>query len=157
MGLNVQNFTGFSIMGEFPRNNNYRNTLPIISKSGISYNLQSVQKKPSNLPIIDITIMGEYQDVLNYEYETAYSCGAEITYVGTVSARFGYYHQTIYNYNNTANKNKIKAFTYGLSIDIPAKLYPGLLIDIQVKYTQLPQPSFVKGSSYKDLNLLMLR
>lgn len=121
--------------------------LPIISRIGICYKYgTSKNANFKELRRFQLLSQIEYQNILNYKYYTAYRIGGEINILEILALRCGYFIETMDDYNNSNNLDKLKEFTYGFGLNIPIdKLTDNKIkLNIKVDYTNLPQPSATK-------------
>lgn len=145
IGASIVDFNYGKITLDYNGNKN-TDTLPVITRLGANY--QFVLDKHlliDTLQTFNLLIQGEYQNVLNCEYESAIRTGAEIMILEILSVRAGYYKEKNYDYGiPSENKNEINAITYGVGLQIPLYRVTKIPLNINFDYTSLPQPSYTK-------------
>lgn len=117
---------------------------PQIAKYGISNKFYYYNKDFSDQRyLLGFTAAFEFQDNLNYDFDTAYKCGFELSILDLLFLRSGYYYRTKNDHGYDENKDHIKDFTYGigLKVDMNPIVKFNCPLTINCNYTSLKQPS----------------
>jgi hypothetical protein len=159
IGASIVNFNYANIT--FGNNvNRTTKNLPVITRFGVNYQL-SVDRHflIDNLQTIKLLIQGEYQDVLNSDYESAFRTGIEITFLEIISIRAGYYKEKQFDFGYPVeNYDHISELTYGFGLQIPLYKLTKIPLNINFDYTSLPQPSFSSNNlNHKNFSTYNLR
>jgi hypothetical protein len=139
-GLRLENV--FSNKLSLP--NNVDIELPQVATVGFS-NTMTVYKRPNHnwAEYVDVSLIAEYSDVLNGDYNTRLSFGSELDLSGYIQARIGYLYHTIDDLGfSEFNKDEIREMTYGFGVMLPISQLAGLSRDIrlEIDYARLQHP-----------------
>lgn len=128
--------------------------LPVSLRLGAAYSIvYENQVVFPTMKTIQLTLVAEYQNLLNSKYRTTLSSGLELSCLEILSARIGYYSQSLNDYGLSTNSNAINSVTYGIGVHLPLSAITTNAIPISLKfdYTSLPQPVGNKSSQYVHL------
>jgi hypothetical protein len=137
---------------------NSRIELPQIATLGFSNLMTVYERNEQNLiKYIQLTLIAEYSDVLNSEYNTRFSAGSELDINGYLKARVGYLSHSMDDLGNALNKDAIREPTYGLGFVIPVSTLLGLNTNIYLEcdVSRMQQPIFTKSDN-PDIGMFTL-
>lgn len=121
----------------------FKGELPQIFRAGLGYEYEN-EKKISGFDIFKMTYNFGYKNLLNLDNVYSLQFGAEFTMLEIILVRCGYYYDKLDTRRNTYAKDKIREFTYGFGINIPAaKLFnmsSPLIINMDI--TKLSAPNY---------------
>ena len=141
IGASISNFNYSKITFDF---NGYKsiNDLPVTTRFGANYQFAlNRHLLIDTLQTFRLLIQGEYQKVLNSDYESAIRTGGEIMLLEILSIRAGYYKEIEYNYGfPSVNYGFISGLTYGIGLQFPLYKLTKVPLNINFDYTSLPQP-----------------
>jgi len=146
-GLSIKNVLGSKVKYESPVvvGPVQEEALPIILSLGSSYNVrfQKTDKLP-NLFVLGFTLQFEYQDVLNYDFESGFKMGTEFSLFEILHWRMGYYTIGL-NSNPVNGKKRLEDFTYGFGLFLPVNklLKHDIPVTTSFDMTKLKQPSYI--------------
>lgn len=145
IGASISNFNFAKVTYE----SHYKEVLPVTSRFGINYQFHLNKNIIiDTLETFQFLVQGEYQNVLNSDYETAYRTGVELMLLEMLSIRAGYYMETLYDYGYPSiNFDRINDFTYGFGLQIPLHKVTKIPLKINFDYTSLPQPPYSTNSN----------
>jgi hypothetical protein len=151
LGASIVNFNYAKITLDY-NGNKTTNDLPVIARLGANYQFYlNKHLLIDTLKTFKFLIQGEYQDVLNYKYESAIRTGGEIMLLEILSIRAGYYKEIEYDYGYpSVNYGQISALTYGFGLQIPLYKLTKIPLNINLDYTSLPQPSYTTAYPRMD-------
>lgn len=153
IGASIVNFNSSQISLDYygKKINNY---LPVITRYGTNYQFTVDEHVLiDTLKTVTILVHGEYQDLLNSDYESGVHAGLEVMFFEILSIRAGYYEEKVYDYGlPLSNNSLIASFTYGLGLQLPLNKLTKIPITINVDYTSLPQPSYAAPANYKPMD-----
>jgi hypothetical protein len=135
------------------------NDLPVVTRFGANYQFCLGKRLLTDtLKTLNFLVQGEYQNLLNSIYETAFRVGGEIMILETLSIRAGYYIEKENDFGYpSVNYGKISSFTYGLGLQIPFYKLTKIPMNVNFDFTTLPQPKFSTISpdwkNFKTYNL----
>ncbi|TAE79387.1 MAG: hypothetical protein EAY81_11310 [Bacteroidetes bacterium] len=141
IGASIANFNNSKV--SFSNNNN---DLPVTARLGANYQFYLDKHiLIDTLKTFCLLFQGEYQELLNSNYETAIRTGGEIMLLEILSIRAGYYKEKGYNYGlPSVNNDQISALTYGFGLQIPLNKLTKVPLNIKFDYTSLPQSNSSK-------------
>jgi hypothetical protein len=145
IGTSITNLNFANITLDF-NNNEFKNDLPVITRYGVNYQFHLNKKWISDtLNTFMLLVQGDYQFLLNSDYNDGFHSGLELMFFEILSARIGYYQENQYDYDlPSANEDEISAITYGFGLQIPLNKITKIPLSINFDYTSLPQPSYSK-------------
>lgn len=122
--------------------------LPVTARLGANYQFYLDKHiLIDKLKTVCFLFQGEYQKVLNSDYESALRTGGEITLLEILSIRAGYCKEKVDNYGlPSVNSSQISALTYGVGLQIPLNKLTKVPLNIKFDYTSLPQSNYSKVS-----------
>lgn len=124
--------------------------LPQIVTVGFS-NTMTVYQRPDQewSRYVDVTLVAEYSDVLNSDYNSRFSVGTEMDYSGLIKARIGYFYNSTYDFGVQQNKSALSELTYGAGFVFPISKLMTLdsSIDLEIDFSRMQQPQFTKGNN----------
>ena len=126
------------------------NTLPIISKTGLTYYLNSEINSTRKLELYKIALITEFQTLLNSKFNNRISGGVELTLFEILLLRGGYYTMSIDDRDYSINRDKVESITYGVGLNLPLSKFMKRPLEIVIDYTQLPQPSYIYNRTWED-------
>jgi len=96
------------------------------------------------LRTVETILQVEYQDILNYDHQTALRLGGEVRLVEILALRLGYYRETLDDYGDPANNDNLENTTYGFGIHLPLhKITDGKLpLKVGLDYANMKQPEY---------------
>jgi hypothetical protein len=96
------------------------------------------------LRTVETVLQVEYQDILNYEHQTAVKLGGEVRLIEIVALRLGYYKETVDDYDQDTNRDNIENTTYGFGLHLPLhKITEGKLpLKLGLDFANLKQPEY---------------
>jgi hypothetical protein len=119
--------------------------LPQVATVGFS-NTVTLLKRPDHAwaNYVDVSLIAEYSDVLNSDYNTRLSAGTELDLSSYFKARVGYLYHTSNDFGSDFNKDEIKEVTYGFGAMLPISQLAGISRDIrlEIDYARMQQPLF---------------
>ncbi|MDX1905675.1 MAG: hypothetical protein SF053_01475 [Bacteroidia bacterium] len=128
-----------------------RQELPTVGRLGVSYKIRRQLSIPGMEPgPIDLTLVAEYQNLLNSEYLTAYRAGAELVLLDVLALRTGAYTEAVSDEGFPAeNRSRINDITFGGGLHCPldqlsSGKYP---VDLWLDITVMKQPPFTFSGS----------
>ena len=132
-------------------------TLPVIARAGVGYNIALTHELFTiEMDIIDVLLHFEYQNLLNYEYFTAYRGGCEVKLFEILALRAGTFAESVFDYGfPDFNFSTLSDFTYGFGLIVPfSKLtHERFNVDFFFDYTSLPQLGRSKiNNEWKNFN-----
>jgi hypothetical protein len=144
---------GARIVGGVRVENVFRNTLsipnaeielPQVATVGFS-NTVTLFKRPDDAwaNYVDVSLIAEYSDVLNSDYNTRLSAGTELDLSSYFKARVGYLYHTSNDLGFPAvNKDEIREVTYGFGAMLPISQLAGISRDIrlEIDYARMQHP-----------------
>ncbi len=132
----------------------HREALPVIGRMGFSYRLRALKDGlAKGVYAFGLLLLGEFQDLFNSGYHTAFRVGAEVTFLDMWVLRAGYYSETLYDYGYPAvNKDRLADLTYGLGLMVPVRrlTHGRTPLEIRLDLVSLPQVSYTRRGL--DLN-----
>lgn len=145
LGASIINLNFAKIKLDF-NGNEFKNDLPVITRYGINYQFHLNKKWISDtLNTFMLLVQGDYQFLLNSDYNNGFHSGLELLFFEILSARIGYYQETQYDYDiPSANENEISAITFGFGLQAPLYKLTKIPLIINLDYASLPQPSYSK-------------
>lgn len=157
-GVSISNFSSQKISFNF-QGTQYNNSLPVIVKLGTNYEFNlDLHKFIDTLKTFRIILIGEYQKLLNSEYESAIRSGCELMFLEMLSFRTGYYKEKIDDFGiSSINYNELRGWTFGFGLQLPLYKLTNFPVNINFDYTSLPQPSatnrYPNWDNFTTLNL----
>jgi len=148
IGASITNFNYAKVTLKYLANIS-KNNLPVITRYGANYQF-TLDKHLliDTLKTLRLLLQGEYQILLNSQYNSALRAGCELQLLEILSFRAGYYKEKVYDYGiPSANYNEISAFTYGLGIQLPLYKLTKIPLTMNFDYTSLPQVSYTKTTT----------
>ena len=99
------------------------------------------------LRTVETILQVEYQDILNYEHQTAARLGGEVRLVEIIALRLGYYRETVDDHGQDTNRDNIENTTYGFGVHLPLhKITEGKLpLKVGLDYANMKQPEYTLG------------
>ncbi len=151
LGVSITNLNFAKIKLDF-NGNEFKKDLPVITRYGINYQFYLNKKWISDtLNTFRFLVQGDYQLLLNSDYNNGFHSGLELMFFEILSARIGYYQENQYDYDlPSANENEISAITYGFGLQVPLYKLTMIPLNINFDYTSLPQPSYSKTQTDWD-------
>ncbi len=145
IGASITNLNFAKIKLDF-NGNEFENNLPVITRYGVNYQFHLNKKWISDtLNTFRLLVQGDYQFLLNSDYNNGFHTGLELMFLEILSVRIGYYQESQYDYDlPSANVNEISEITYGLGLQIPLDKLTKIPLNINFDYASLPQPSYSK-------------
>lgn len=150
IGASIANLNYAKITLEY-YGNKIENNLPVITRYSANYQF-TLDKHflIDTLKTITFLVQGEYQKVLNSQYESAIRTGGEVVILELLTIRAGYYKEKEYDYGfSNVNKNEISSFTYGIGIQLPLYKLTHIPLNVNLDYTTLPQPNYSRSYPVK--------
>jgi hypothetical protein len=149
-GVSVNNFTMSKITYEAPDGAQATNELPIIGRFAAAYmfgtdvNLPAAGSGP-----LDFTFTMEYQANFNSEYYNIFSVGVESVLWQVLAFRMGWFTQSLDDFGNETNYDRIRDFTYGFGAIVPLNKLTGEKVPLKIHfdYCSLKPPSHSDHSS----------
>jgi hypothetical protein len=126
------------------------NSLPVITRYGVNYqfylNKELIFDK---LTTFRLLFQGEYQMLLNSEYNKGFHTGLELMFLEMLSLRVGYFteNQKDLGYPSI-NKTEISCTTYGIGFQAPLYKLTKVPLNINFDFTSLPQVSYIKTDKH---------
>jgi hypothetical protein len=125
--------------------------LPQVATVGFS-NTVTLFKRPDHAwaNYVDVSLIAEYSDVLNSDYNTRLSAGTELDLSSYFKARVGYLYHTSNDFGSDFNKDEIKEVTYGFGAMLPISQLAGISRDIrlEIDYARMQQPLFTHTNPF---------
>jgi hypothetical protein len=156
LGTSISNVLNTKI--EFNTDWDSRNTLPIIFRIGMSYDLSH----PYDLQVTDeiwsFLIQTEYRDVLNSDQMKSFKMGFEIGLFKIALIRMGYFYEQMRGWGLNS-LDAIEDFTYGFGIILPLNTITKMVYfpNVEFDYTSLEQPTHIDNYSdwdnFKSFNI----
>ena len=142
IGASITNFNSAKILFNF-NGIEIKNSLPVISRLGANYEFTlDKHKLIDTLQTARFILQGEYQKLLNSEYESAIRSGCELMFLEILSFRAGYYKEKIYDFGiPSVNYSELGGWTLGIGLQIPLYKLTNVPLNINFDYTSLQQPS----------------
>jgi len=132
--------------------NNVDIELPQVATVGFSNTMTLFKRDVHHwAKYVDVSLIAEYSDVLNSDYNTRLSAGTELDLSGYIKARVGYLSHTNNDLGFPAvNKDEIKEVTYGFGAMLPISQIAGISRDIrlQIDYARMQQPLFTNTNPF---------
>jgi hypothetical protein len=151
-GLSVVNGTSSNLKLTSPDGIEESSVLPVISKIGASYFLDTKINIPkAGKGSLDFILTVEYQNVLNYAFRTGYNLGFESVLWKVLAFRLGYYNHSIDPGSFLNNKTQLTSLTYGFGLIVPlAKITNNKIpFNLHFDYINQKQPSYTyEGSKF---------
>jgi hypothetical protein len=143
LGTSIGNFNNSKLRVN-TMGNNETLEIPVIFKYGLNYQLKlNKHLVIKELQTLNILLHCEGQKLLNSQYHSAFRTGGEINILEIFSIRTGYFSEKVDdNGDPTVDNSKLKAFTYGLGLQLPLSKLTKIPLIIYFDYTSLPQPSY---------------
>lgn len=159
MGASVSNFT-MSVLNFSDSRYTSVSELPFTGRLGVNYQY-SLDKHLiiEKLETLRFLLQGEYQNVLNSEFYSAYRVGGEILIWEILALRAGYYIQEENDFRlPEANYDEITAVTGGIGLQLPLHKLTNLPLNIRFDFTSLPQqPYSMIYTDFENFNTYSLR
>ncbi len=131
---------------------------PSIARAGFRYSYTSQDwKLLDSLPILATTLQLDYENDLSTYFRTAFRSGIEVSMLGLLHLRAGYYRQSADNLvcgqdvESPAYKEYIEAFTFGVGLEAPLHKLYDLPFRIKLDYARGWEPSYYKENYYDHL------
>ena len=125
--------------------------MPNTGRYGITYfNNRLIRLPGSGEGGLGMMITFEVQDVLNYDYYTAFRLGSEIMLYNIFALRLGMYSFNVDDKGFANNKDRISTMTYGFGVLVPIEQWTNGSCPVQLSldFTAFKQPRFTKSGSY---------
>lgn len=122
-----------------------KEALPIVLRAGVAYQFKYLrQDYLPNLFLLGGSIQLEYEDILNYQYRTAFKFGAEFSLFQIFYSRIGHYSYSL-DPSPDNGKQNLNDWTYGFGFFIPFDEFieNKIPLTISLDMTNLEQPSYV--------------
>ncbi|HRX97956.1 MAG TPA: hypothetical protein P5514_13490 [Bacteroidales bacterium] len=145
VGAGITNFT-FSKLKPKIHDEVYEYKLPAIARFGVNYSYGTgIRERPDSLEMFKVTVLADYNTVLNSAYFTSFRSGAELQFFEFVLVRLGYYNQFINDHDMPEYyKDHLSQFTWGLGINFPLHKIAEIPLQFTFDYTSLPQESYIR-------------
>ncbi len=137
---------------------NFENELPVITRFGANYQY-TLDKHLliDTLETFNFLFQGDYQLLLNSDYNSGFYTGTEILFLEILALRAGYYFEKEYDFElPEVNYNSISQFTYGFGLQLPIHKLSKIPLNINLDYTTLPQPRFSSDNFFEFENFKSL-
>lgn len=146
IGASISNFT-MSVITFGDKKYQSVSELPVTARFGVNYQfLLDKQLLIEKLETLRFLVQGEYQNVFNSDFYTAYRAGGEILLFEILALRAGYYEQGENDQRlPLENYDEISAVTYGFGLQLPLHKLTDLPLTIRFDYTSLPQQPYSKN------------
>lgn len=144
-GLSITNSTGASITYASPFGDESTSDFPVMARLGAAYLIGTDITLPgAGTGALDITLTGEYLNVLNSPFRTTFSLGAEARFWKVFALRMGFFNQNVDSQGFSANRDHLTDFTYGFGFQVPLpELTNGALpFALHLDYVSLKQPTY---------------
>lgn len=145
-GVGVSNATFGEIAFESPTGIEDDNVFPVTARGGVSY-LQdfTIEIPGAGRQPLALLLTTEYQNLLNFQYRTAFKVGGELTLAEVLALRLGYYTRDEQDFGVANNRGRVHDFTYGFGFIIPlGRLSEGKLpFALHLDYYSLENPPLV--------------
>ncbi|MDA3892435.1 MAG: PorV/PorQ family protein [Salinivirgaceae bacterium] len=155
-GASIVNFTSARIKYF----QDYKQKIPTLVRIGTSYRL-NINKNIliENLETFEFLYQIDYQNQLNFDYNSAIRTGAEFSFLEILALRVGYYYEKVDDYGfSDFNKSIFTTLTYGIGIQLPLYKLRKLPFNIKLNYTNLPQENYTtRPSEYKNFTSFSLQ
>lgn len=159
IGASVSNFTMSVFTFEKSKYESV-SELPVTGRFAVNYQFLFDKKliRPE-VETLRILIQGEYQNVFNSDFYSAYRTGGEILLFEILALRLGYYKQEENDYRlPLENYDEISAVTYGLGLQLPIHKLTNLPLNIRFDYASMPQEPYSKiYTDFDNFNTYSLR
>ncbi len=151
LAASISNFT-LSTMAFGEEGSRVHSELPITARFGVNYKFTyNTDFGIADLETLQFLVQGEYQNVLNSDYYSAYRAGGEIVISEILALRGGYYIETV-NDNGmpSVNYGEISTLTFGFGLQLPLNKLTNLPLNIQFDYVSLPQQAYSRSFTEFD-------
>jgi len=147
IGASISNFT-MSVMTFGNSQFDLPVELPVTARVGLNYQVFFDKKLPDRkLESLQFLIQGEYRNVVNSDYYSAYRAGAEVLLFEVFALRAGYYKEEENDHGFPyVNYDHISAITMGLGLQLPLYKLSETPLNIRFDYTSLPQESYSESA-----------
>ncbi len=151
IGASVSNFT-MSVMTFGNNKFESASELPVTGRFGVSYQfLLDKHLLHENLETLKFLIQGDYQNVFNSDFYTAYRGGGEVLLLEILALRIGYYKEEENDLRlPLENYDEISAITTGFGLQLPLNKLTNLPLNIRFDYTSLPQQPY--SNTFSDFD-----
>jgi hypothetical protein len=104
------------------------------------------------LRTVETVAQVEYQNILNYDYRTALRFGGELRLLEILALRLGYESESVDDYAQAENRDRLGSTTYGFGISLPLQKIGGGKVPLRVglDYARTKRPAYTRDQESED-------